>query len=284
MTCEQAKAQFTTFLSGEMPGDAANDVTAHIGQCPACAAELECMRQTLAALNGLGVRAMPEAVASRVRRELAKHRKPIWRPFFSGFRIWAIAGTVPVLAALIVSLILFRQQPLTAAQIVARTETAMTKLSSWHFRYKFTSINGKRVDISYGDEWCMAPDRRRYEEEFSGTRFRASQVKLIRGNEELLYVPKQKIANFRALTDKDQSNEARSYERRSLQPPYAVTRYHIRDVRIVGTHRVLGRLCDVFTGYSVSGDAVRVAVDRETGIPLRVVRSLPDRTTRTVTS
>lgn len=274
MTCEQAQAQFTAFLSGEMAGDDANDVTAHIRQCPACAADLESMRQAAAALKGLGVRAMPEPVVSRVRRELARHRKPTSRPFLSGLRVWAVVGTVPVLAALVVGLSLFRQQPSTAAEIIARAESAMTKLSSWHFRYRDTRINGKRVEVSYADEWYRAPDMRRQQEEFSGTHSKPPQVKLIRGNEELLYVPKQRIANFRALTEKDQKNEARSYERRSLQPPYAATQHHMmREVRLVGTERVLGRLCDVITGRIGAAFRVRIAVDRETGIPLRTTWS-----------
>lgn len=275
MTCEQAQDQFSAFLSGELDNDSAGELAKHVHECPACAADMESMRRTVAALGGIGIRAMPEPVTIRIRQEVAKQRMTARRSSWTASRVWALAGTLPVVAALLVALMLFRQQPLTAAQIVARTQTAMTKLSSWHFRYKSTSFSGAQSQTKCIDEWYRAPDKRRHEE-LNRVSSTASRIRLIRGNQELIYDSRQKVANFRALSAKDQQLQAVVYDERALKPPYAASRYHMSDARVVGTDRVLGRPCDVVIGRVDSGFRLRMAVDRQTGVPLRLAFSTSD--------
>lgn len=270
MTCEQIRSQIVAYLSDELDSDTNELIRAHVGCCAACAAEVDWVRQAITEISGVGIRAMPEPVANRIRQEIIDRRRNTGKSIFTSFRVWALAGTLPVVVLLLLGLMLFRQQSLTAAQIIARAETAVTKLTTRHFRYKLSSmVNGRVVTTKYTDIWFKSSGMRRAQEESNTDNHKPTWIKLIRGNEELVYDPMQKVANYRALTVKDLQDEAKSFG--PLKPPYDLSRYHVSEARLVGTERVLGRLCDVVTGRMDFGHRLRMSVDRKTGIPLRVI-------------
>jgi len=92
MKCERAQTQVMAYLSGALDASSAARLMEHIGQCPTCRAELDCLREVTNTLSGLGVRPMPESAANRVRERLAENRSRPRKPFFSGIGRCALAG------------------------------------------------------------------------------------------------------------------------------------------------------------------------------------------------
>jgi negative regulator of sigma E activity len=70
----------STYLDGELPALEATTLQAHLAACPDCAARLQALQATAAALRALERPVVPLAVTQRLRRQLAAERERRPRP------------------------------------------------------------------------------------------------------------------------------------------------------------------------------------------------------------
>jgi len=67
MNCKRITGRLSAYLDGELSPRAAERLEAHLGACPACAAQLQGLRHLHHALEGYGAPVADESLARRVR-------------------------------------------------------------------------------------------------------------------------------------------------------------------------------------------------------------------------
>lgn len=77
MQCPEAQEYLSAWLDGEVREELRPALAAHLGECPACQAELKALERLEAALAGLTV-PVPQGLGAGVRRRLSRPRSP-WR-------------------------------------------------------------------------------------------------------------------------------------------------------------------------------------------------------------
>ena len=65
--CPETLARISAYLDGELDAGACRDVERHCVRCPACAAFLEGLRQTVGLCREAGAAPLPERVRQRAR-------------------------------------------------------------------------------------------------------------------------------------------------------------------------------------------------------------------------
>jgi len=101
--CSQYQVRFSEYLDGRLTGVEMQDVAAHIDSCGKCAAEWAFLRQSQAALAGLGPVPEPEDLALRIRVAVSQERarrarrvmqawKLAWQNTVGPFLLQASAG------------------------------------------------------------------------------------------------------------------------------------------------------------------------------------------------
>lgn len=115
MRCRRLQPYLLAWLEGDLPPQQRHQVEAHVAGCPACAAALQNMQQTLHLVRAMEV-PEPEAaywetfmplLSQRMRQEEAASRRR--RPLLP--RLWQ-ALPHPALAALVVGMLLVSAMPL----------------------------------------------------------------------------------------------------------------------------------------------------------------------------
>jgi hypothetical protein len=74
LTCGRIQAQFSSYLDGAVTGVAMQRIADHLRGCPECAAELDGMRSTQAALSSLPALKAPADLALRLRVAISQER------------------------------------------------------------------------------------------------------------------------------------------------------------------------------------------------------------------
>lgn len=75
MNCNNYKEQLSEYLDGQLAPASAQALEAHLSGCPACRAEFEALRQTVALVNGLPRLAAPADMQAMVRNRLDAERR-----------------------------------------------------------------------------------------------------------------------------------------------------------------------------------------------------------------
>jgi len=102
-SCKQVRGGFTEYLDGRLNGREMQDIAAHLEGCRECAEEWEWMRQSQAALAGLGRAPEPENLLRQICEAVSlertrSRRSPIaawslaWKQTFGPFLLQASAG------------------------------------------------------------------------------------------------------------------------------------------------------------------------------------------------
>lgn len=75
MDHEEAQAQFSDFLEGELSAQEEAQLRAHLGECPDCQAELDDLRTTLSSLSGMKRVPPPPDFLGRVQQRIRRRSR-----------------------------------------------------------------------------------------------------------------------------------------------------------------------------------------------------------------
>lgn len=81
MVCSMVQGKFTDYLDGRLNGFEMQDISAHLGDCGACAREWEQLRDTQGMLAALGPSPEPEDLLLRIRVAVSQERARASRTF-----------------------------------------------------------------------------------------------------------------------------------------------------------------------------------------------------------
>ena len=68
--CEEARANSSDYIDGEIDTALEQRIRAHLGECPLCEAFFRTLRETIAVLRGMPSQAAPAGFAERVRESI----------------------------------------------------------------------------------------------------------------------------------------------------------------------------------------------------------------------
>ena len=68
--CEEARANSSDYIDGEIDAALEQRIRAHLGECPLCEAFFRTLRETIAVLRGMPSQAAPAGFAERVRESI----------------------------------------------------------------------------------------------------------------------------------------------------------------------------------------------------------------------
>jgi anti-sigma factor RsiW len=153
LACRQYEAKLEDYLSGQLSGADAKQVTEHLKGCGTCSAALEDARASVQLLRVMdstpdpGV-AFARTAMARIRVEIAEEAKGFWQPFVT--LAWRFAATATVALAVMVSYeaIQSRAQP---------AETTVASLQQAEVRDLFTT-DADRVPANRDDVLVMVAE------------------------------------------------------------------------------------------------------------------------------
>ena len=221
------------------------------------------LRKLTAAIKSQGIEPMPGALEARIRARLAE-QEPVRLPLLRGRRVWAAAGALAVLLALMSGLLVNRRWPSTAREVVAYAERNAKRLASWHMKMRMISYDhGSEERRSYSEQWVKAPGMMRYEQpSHPGNGLR---IEVTRRNSVMEVDTGSRIAWIMPPLSKD---KVIAFQTSAIGYGFAFA--HGRaPMRIVGATEVLGRACDVIEQQIGHYGRVQIALDRATGLSLR---------------
>ncbi len=68
--CEEARANASDYLDGEIDSALEQRIRAHLGDCPLCESFFRTLRETIAVLRGMPAHVAPAGFAERVRENI----------------------------------------------------------------------------------------------------------------------------------------------------------------------------------------------------------------------
>ena len=70
LPCEEARANSSNYIDGEVDGVLEQRIREHLRDCPLCEAFFRTLRETIAALRGMPAQTAPAGFAERVRKSI----------------------------------------------------------------------------------------------------------------------------------------------------------------------------------------------------------------------
>jgi len=267
MKCSDVTRESTSYLSCELDAAIALEIDRHVSECGSCAARLAELRNLTAAIKSRGVEPMPSALEARIRARLPE-QEPVRLPPLRGRRVWAVAGALAIVLALLSGLLVNRRGPSAAAEVVARAERNLHKLSAYHINWRSTSYSEDSTVVGTQriEQWAKAPDLVRIEMTSS---YAAGKTIGIMQREYAVWIDTgSQVASMWPLS---QEEKERTSNMLLVESPEELARQHPSTMRVVGTTHVLGRECDVIERQLGGNKREQIAFDRTTGMLLRYV-------------
>jgi outer membrane lipoprotein-sorting protein len=251
-------------LSGELDAAIAAEIDRHVGKCGACAARLAELQNLTAAIKSRGVEPMPSALEARIRARMPQ-QEPVRLPLLRGRRVWAVAGALAIVLALMSGLLVNRRGPSAAAEVVARAERNLGRLSAYHIRWCSTSYSGgSKVATTCIEVWAKAPGLSRTEMTSSGAV--GKTIIITQSTVRAVIDTGSQVVSMWPLSHDEKEHASQAL---AIGSAYDLARRHPSTMRIVGTAKVLGRTCDVIEWQIGHHSRDQIALDRATGLLLR---------------
>ena len=70
--CEEARANSSDYIDGELDSEISERIRAHLRDCPLCEAFFRSLRETIATLRGMPAQTAPAGFAERVRENISR--------------------------------------------------------------------------------------------------------------------------------------------------------------------------------------------------------------------
>lgn len=270
MDCSRVEMELPSLLSGELDGEVAEEIRAHIAECRVC--EDRCISSECLAsmLRDIPMETMPSGLESAVIEGLKRRRRRWgWIPASYGRRLVAVGASV-VLVAMVVGAFLSKQEPLTAAQVLASAQSKLESIQSWHMRERGTDRLGDgSIRVSGGDRWWRYPDRFKLTGSINAGGGSERISELIAGDRRVMYWESEGVLSIGPTTEHERACTRRFRgDYPGMSTPEEVSRRLGAKARLAGTGTIAGRKCDMIEGTFPNGEGLTVAIDQESGMVL----------------